>query len=98
MIPSLSSLVHAQNRRCYYCSEVFTRHGALRPTRDHYIPQWAGGTEEPENFVAACARCNGRKGPIPPEEYIRLFQAKDWEGLRQAYRRYMLIAKNETLT
>jgi 5-methylcytosine-specific restriction endonuclease McrA len=41
--------------RCHYCGE-------LANTVDHLVPVSAGGTDAPTNLVAACARCNGRKG------------------------------------
>ena len=45
---------------CHYCGE------ALHPLRDftvdHVMPVARGGSDEPSNLVAACRRCNGRKG------------------------------------
>lgn len=40
---------------CGYC-------GAAGRTVDHIIPRSRGGLHEWENVVAACHRCNGRKG------------------------------------
>jgi 5-methylcytosine-specific restriction endonuclease McrA len=32
-------------------------------TVDHVIPKSMGGTDDPENLVAACRSCNSSKGP-----------------------------------
>lgn len=45
--------------RCHYC-------GAQATTVDHVYPVAAGGSSHPENLVAACATCNGRKGATIP--------------------------------
>jgi 5-methylcytosine-specific restriction endonuclease McrA len=37
--------------RCHYC-------GQAANTVDHVIPKAKGGTDDPSNLVAACARCN----------------------------------------
>ena len=39
---------------CVYCS-------GEADTVDHVIPKNAGGTDDRENLVAACRRCNGKK-------------------------------------
>ena len=41
--------------QCHYC-------GAEATEVDHVIPRAHGGTEEAENLVAACQRCNRSKG------------------------------------
>lgn len=40
---------------CQYC-------GSDATTVDHVIPISKGGTDEPDNLVAACTRCNYSKG------------------------------------
>ena len=40
---------------CHYCSGVAN-------TVDHRVPVTYGGTDDPSNLVAACSRCNRRKG------------------------------------
>lgn len=56
--------------RCGYCgvSEVDTG-GEL--TVDHYQPLAAGGGDEEENLVYACARCNQYKGDYFPSAPAR---------------------------
>ena len=50
---------------CQYCGKVFPS-GEL--TLDHVIPRSRGGKTEWENVVAACKRCNHRKGDRTPQE------------------------------
>jgi len=40
---------------CQYC-------GNDADTVDHVVPISKGGTDEPDNLVASCKRCNFRKG------------------------------------
>jgi 5-methylcytosine-specific restriction endonuclease McrA len=42
---------------CQYCGEV----ERSEMTIDHIIPIARGGTDEPENLIAACKRCNYSK-------------------------------------
>jgi 5-methylcytosine-specific restriction endonuclease McrA len=46
---------------CQYC-------GALAENLDHVLPRSRGGSHTWENVVAACRRCNTRKGDGTPEE------------------------------
>lgn len=48
-------------RRCGYC-------GKAASTVDHVLPRSRGGGNTWENTVAACDRCNGRKGDRTPAE------------------------------
>lgn len=45
---------------CFYCGL------ALNPYRnfsiDHVVPKSRGGSDDPDNLVPACRRCNCRKG------------------------------------
>lgn len=47
---------------CWYCGEEAT-------TRDHVTPRSRGGTDDPENLVPACVRCNSQKRDKTLEEY-----------------------------
>lgn len=59
--------------RCRYCGSDFS--GLARPERlallsvDHVLPVCRGGSDEPENMVAACLRCNGMKAERTVEEW-----------------------------
>ena len=50
---------------CLYCGRVFPSTGL---TRDHVVPKCRGGTNAWDNVVAACKRCNHRKGSQLPHE------------------------------
>ncbi|MGD9857746.1 MAG: HNH endonuclease [Planctomycetaceae bacterium] len=44
---------------CFYCGRIFGE-GDWH-TLDHLIPLAAGGTDDPDNLLLACWRCNKRK-------------------------------------
>lgn len=50
-----TNLLARDNHRCAYCP-------ARATTIDHVVPRSKGGLHRWENVVAACERCNGRKG------------------------------------
>jgi 5-methylcytosine-specific restriction endonuclease McrA len=50
---------------CQYCGRQPSRKDL---TVDHVLPRSRGGHTAWENVVAACQRCNGRKGNRTPEE------------------------------
>ena len=50
---------------CQYCGRAG---GAGDLTLDHVLPRSRGGASSWENLVAACRRCNNRKGDRLPEE------------------------------
>jgi hypothetical protein len=54
--------------RCRYCGRTAL---TVALHVDHIIPQSGGGTDAPENLVAACIDCNSGKGAIadvhPPD-------------------------------
>lgn len=59
---------------CFYCgteAEYVYEAGAYEGlTTDHVMPVVLGGTDDPENLVAACSICNSKKGartPTPEE-------------------------------
>ena len=50
---------------CQYCGRAFSPNDL---TLDHVVPRSRGGGTEWENVVAACKRCNHRKGDHTPPE------------------------------
>lgn len=60
---SRRNLMHRDNYTCQYCHEK--RHDL---TIDHIIPRSRGGTDSWENVVAACLKCNIKKGNRTPKE------------------------------
>lgn len=53
------ALFHRDNFQCLYCGNYFD---ACALSRDHVLPTSRGGEDKWENVVAACKRCNQRKG------------------------------------
>lgn len=51
--------------RCQYCGEH--KH-AKDLTLDHILPRAQGGESTPHNLVAACVKCNQRKGNRTPDQ------------------------------
>lgn len=51
--------------RCQYCSKKFSPQDL---TLDHIVPQSRGGSDDPENLVAACIPCNQKKDDLTPVE------------------------------
>jgi len=60
---SRKNILKRDGFRCQYCG-----HKATNLTIDHVIPKSRGGTDNWENLVAACHKCNNRKGNRTPEE------------------------------
>ncbi len=55
--------------RCLYCGGAATH-------IDHVTPLDKGGTDEPDNLVAACAACNLRKGTKNAREFAERISAE----------------------
>lgn len=49
---------HAQKGKCWHCS----KHIGKKYHADHLIPLAKGGTNNPNNIVVSCAKCNSSKG------------------------------------
>jgi 5-methylcytosine-specific restriction endonuclease McrA len=58
---SRAGVLARDNRICGYC-------GKPASTIDHVLPRSRGGANEWTNTVAACGRCNNRKGSRTPVE------------------------------
>ncbi len=59
---SRKNIIRRDQFRCQYCGS----HDRL--TVDHVMPKSRGGKDTWENLVAACTRCNNRKGNRTPDE------------------------------
>ena len=66
-VPSLENylLFRRDQNICLYCGDHFSDKAL---TRDHIIPKSQGGRDKWSNVVAACKRCNHRKGARTPEQ------------------------------
>lgn len=68
-------LHNKQGGKCYYCNVDMVFCGPttakkrgcqrLMTTVDHLTPQSQGGTHDLNNLVAACYRCNSKRGIMP---------------------------------
>ncbi|KAH8491324.1 hypothetical protein Peur_065218 [Populus x canadensis] len=59
---SRKNILYRDNYTCQYCSS------RENLTIDHVLPTARGGEWKWENLVAACAKCNSKKGQKTPEE------------------------------
>lgn len=101
-IPPLTNigLFNRDDNQCLYCGHVF-KFSEL--SRDHVYPTSRGGEDKWENVVAACKRCNQRKGSdllkdidmellaLPyrpnPYEYLALINSERIRGDQMEYLR-----------
>lgn len=60
---SRRNLLHRDNYTCQYCGD--RRHDL---TIDHIVPRSKGGTDSWDNVVAACLKCNVKKGDRTPNQ------------------------------
>lgn len=60
---SRRNVLHRDNYTCQYCGE--RRHDL---TIDHIVPRSRGGIDSWDNVVAACLKCNVKKGDRTPRE------------------------------
>lgn len=61
--PTRKGIFTRDGYRCVYCGAT-----NLPLTIDHVIPRVRGGTNEWENLVCCCTKCNNMKGDRLPEE------------------------------
>tara|TARA_R100000152_G_C6683370_1_gene116691 strand:+ start:72 stop:572 length:501 start_codon:yes stop_codon:yes gene_type:complete len=54
-----SNIIWRDKNQCQYCGNYFTDD---KLTMDHVMPKSRGGDNSWENLVAACKRCNQKKG------------------------------------
>ena len=66
-VPPLTNqaLFRRDRNLCLYCGD---EHLDRELTRDHVLPRSRGGSDQWDNVVAACRRCNHRKGDRLPHE------------------------------
>ncbi len=61
------------NNRCQYC------HSTRDLTLDHVRPRSRGGNTSWDNLVAACRKCNSKKGDFTPEEAGMMLLSKPFK-------------------
>ncbi len=63
IILSRKNILRRDGHRCQYCGR-----GDVPLTVDHVQPKSRGGEDTWENLVAACVKCNNKKGDRLPDE------------------------------
>jgi len=63
IVLSRKNILRRDHHKCQYCNK-----SDLPLTIDHIIPKSKGGDDSWENLVAACVKCNNKKGDRSPEE------------------------------
>jgi len=63
IILSRKNILRRDGHRCQYCGR-----GDVPLTLDHIHPRSKGGEDSWENLVAACVKCNNKKGDSNPDE------------------------------
>lgn len=78
-------LSEAQNWRCCWCKCVMRGEQGYRDsvTIEHVIPRSKGGLDIPDNWLAACFRCNNRRGNIDAAEFMRVIAWADVSADRE---------------
>lgn len=68
----------------FTCVRCEGKSGLINLDRDHIIPKYQGGNDEPTNWQPLCAKCNASKGPeridwrIPFAKKHNITIPKDW--------------------
>jgi len=60
-----TNIIWRDNNQCQYCANYFPED---KLTMDHVMPKSRGGNNAWENLVAACKKCNQRKGSRTTKE------------------------------
>jgi hypothetical protein len=80
----LALILERDGARCVWCGRAVDT-DLVRATTEHVVPRIKGGPSWIENEVAACARCNHRRGNTTPAEWLaRCEQEPGWEPDRAA--------------
>ncbi|MCU0270915.1 MAG: HNH endonuclease [Acidimicrobiales bacterium] len=88
----LERILERDGRSCVWCSrDVDTR--LVRATTEHVVPRVKGGPSWIENEVAACSRCNSRRGHRSPADWLEACEARGWSP-----RRDVILARLTDLT
>ncbi len=80
-VPLLLMRTHG---RCIYCGEVLKFSGNYKRgepllTIDHVVPRSKGGSNDIENLVPSCNRCNSNKSDLNSEDFIIILTYSDVE-------------------
>ena len=73
----LAAVLSRDGNHCVWCGREFT--ALIEPTTDHLVPKLKGGPSWIENEVAACRRCNGRRGHMTPLDWFVECERRGWK-------------------
>lgn len=74
----LARILERDGARCVWCGRPVGE-GLVAATTEHVVPRIKGGPSWIENEVAACWRCNGRRGHRTPADWLDECEAIGWE-------------------
>jgi hypothetical protein len=74
----LARILERDGARCVWCGRAIGE-GLVAATTEHVVPRIKGGPSWIENEVAACRRCNGRRGHRTPADWLDECDALGWE-------------------
>ncbi len=75
-------IIERDGPSCVWCArEVGV--GLVEATTEHVVPRIKGGPSWVENEVAACKRCNGRRGHRTPAEWADECEGLGWSPDRK---------------
>jgi 5-methylcytosine-specific restriction endonuclease McrA len=79
----LAEILERDGARCVWCGRAVAER-LVRATTEHVVPKVKGGPSWIENEVAACSRCNRRRGNRTPAEWLLECEARGWSPDRDA--------------
>ena len=78
----LERILDRDGPTCVWCRRTVGA-GLVEATTEHVIPRVKGGPSWLENEVAACHRCNARRGHRSPAEWAERCVEQGWEPDRE---------------
>ncbi len=81
----LALILERDGSLCVWCNrEIDTP--LVRATTEHLVPRLKGGPSWIENELAACSRCNSRRGHANPCQWLSQCEANGWQPRRDLVR------------
>ena len=78
----LDLILERDGATCVWCGRQVA-HRLVEATTEHVVPRVKGGPSWLENEVAACTRCNGRRGHRTPAEWADVCDGLGWHPDRE---------------
>lgn len=73
-VTKIELLMDVVKPSCIYCNKMIKKRSDL--TVDHVLPKSMGGSDNKENLVISCTKCNKDKKDLLLTQYIRAFDVK----------------------